>query len=386
MKNQIISEVKQIKNELWDISDYIYHHPELGDNEFLAVEKLTGFLKAHSFKTEVGICNLATAFKAEYDSGKKGPTVAFLCEYDALPSIGHGCGHNMIGTMSAGAAVALSSVIEKTGGKIVVFGTPAEETNGAKVILSREGAFREVDAALILHPDGKTYESGPSLALEAIQIIFTGKSSHAAAAPEDGINALDGVIQTFNGINALRQHLTSDVRIHGIICDGGAAPAIVPDRAEAKFYVRARKKKYLQEVLEKVKNVVRGAAMVTGASVEILRYELPNDDMNTNEPLSEAFNENMKLAGITDINPPRKSLASIDMGNVSYVVPSIHPWLGIGDEELGLHTVEMAEHTISEKGHEALLKGAAALALTGYDVLTDKELLVRIKRDFVENV
>ncbi|APC39808.1 M20 family metallopeptidase [Clostridium estertheticum] len=384
MKDQIIKQVNSIKEKLWEINDFIYYNPELGNEEFNAVYKLTSLLSEYSFKIEVGIANRKTAFKAVYDSNKKGPTIAFLCEYDALPEIGHGCGHDMIGVIGIGAAIGLSKVLEEVGGKIEVYGTPAEETNGAKSDMAKQGVFDNVDVAMIIHPYGKTCKSGPSLAMEALQFEFTGRSSHASSSPEEGINALDAVILMFNGVNAIRQHVTSDVRIHGIISEGGIAANIVPGRAVAKFYVRALKKSYLREVIQKVKNIASGAALMTGATLEISLYESPFDDMNTNENLSDTFNDNLRSLGITDINPP-ENIGSLDMGNVSYIVPSIHPLLGIGNPNLILHTKEMAKATITNQAHNALIIGATALALTGYDVITNRDLLSKIKEEFIQS-
>lgn len=381
MKDIIIKELEKIKSQLYNLSDYIYNNPELGNQEFKALDKLTSFLKENNFKVETGIVNKATAFRAEYKGTKEGPKVAFLCEYDALPAVGHGCGHNMIGTMGVGAAVALSKVLDKIGGEIVVLGTPAEECDGAKVYMAEKGVFNGVDAAMILHPSQVTSESGTSLAMDAIQFHFKGKASHAAAEPEAGINALDAVILTFNGINALRQHVTSDVRIHGIVKEGGVAANIVPDSATAQFYVRSLKREYLNEVVEKVKNVARGAALMTGATLEISNYEVSYDNMKTNKTLSEVFNNNLKLAGEPEILPAPENLGSIDMGNVSYVVPSIHPHIGIGCDAPS-HSREFADATVTEYAHEALVRGAAALALSGYDVITDAALLETIKKEF----
>ncbi|MBZ9608308.1 M20 family metallopeptidase [Clostridium estertheticum] len=385
MKNQIIDEIENIKEDLLEINDYIYNNPELGCEEFKAVEKLTSFLEEHFSKVDINIANRETAFKAIYDSNLKGPTIVFLCEYDSLPGIGHGCGHDMIGTISAGAAVALSKVIDQVGGKIEVYGTPAEETFGAKVDMVEQGVFDNVDVAMMIHPYGKTCSSGSSLAMEALEFDFTGKSSHAASTPENGINALDAVLLMFNGINAMRQHVTSDVRIHGIISEGGVAANIVPDKAVAKFYIRAQKKAYLKKVIQKVKNIANGAALMTGASVKISLYEPSFDDMNTNKNLSDAFNENLRMCGITDINPP-ENIGSLDMGNVSYIVPSIHPLLGIGNPKLNLHTDEMAKATITHKAHNSLIIGATALACTGYDVITDNNLLSMIKKEFYDSL
>jgi amidohydrolase len=382
MKDLIIKEVEALQAKLIETSDFICSNPELGNQEFKAVKMLTALLKNHGFSIETNILNKPTAFRATFESQKPGPRVAYLCEYDALPGIGHGCGHNMIGTMSCGAAIALSKLLNKIGGSIVVLGTPAEETDGAKVDMSQNGIFRDIDVAMILHPDDKNYGSGQSLAMDAIQFDFKGKSSHAASSPHEGINALDAVLLTFAGINAIRQHITPDARIHGIITEGGKAANIIPDRSIAQFYVRASNKNYLKELGEKVKNIARGAALMTGAALTISNYEISYDDMNTNEILSCRYMENLKYLGVTDINPARSSYGSIDMGNVSHVVPSIHPYISISDSALVAHTAEFKDATCTDKAHTALVKGASALALTGYDVITDKELLLRIKEEF----
>lgn len=372
MKDILASEGKKIHKRLIEISDYIYQNPELGNEEYKAVKVLTELLKEHSFKVEEKYLNMDTAFKATFDSGKPGLTIGYLCEYDALPGIGHGCGHNMIGTISSGAGIVLSKIIDKVGGKIIVYGTPAEETNGAKVIMVEEGAFDGLDCAMMVHPNDKTYASGTSSALYPIQFIFKGKTAHAASCPEQGINALNAVIQLFNGIDALRQHVTKDVLMHGIITEGGVAANIVPERAVAQFYIRAAKKATIEEVLEKVKNIARGAALMTGCELEMDRYELPYDDLNTNEVLSEAFNENLRSLGITDIHAPKTGGGSSDIGNVSYVTPTIHPYISISNCEVRGHSRELAKATTESLGHERLLTAVLALAYTGYDVLTKK--------------
>lgn len=375
MKERLISEGQKIHERLVEISDYIYHNPELGNEEYKAVEVLTGLLKEHNFEVEEKYLNMDTAFKATFDSGKPGLTIGYLCEYDALPEIGHGCGHNMIGTISSGAGIVLSKIIDQIGGKIIVYGTPAEETNGAKVIMVEEGAFDELDCAMMVHPNDKTYASGTSSALYPIQFTFKGKTAHAASCPEQGINALNAVIQLFNGIDALRQHVTKDVLMHGIITEGGVAANIVPERAVAQFYIRAAKKATIEEVLEKVKNIAKGAALMTGCELEMDRYELPYDDLNTNEVLSEAFNENLRSLGITEIHAPKTGGGSSDIGNVSYVTPTIHPYISISNCEVRGHSRELAKATTESLGHERLLTAVLALAYTGYDVLTKKVIL-----------
>lgn len=371
MKSILFEKGKEIHKELCEISDFIYHNPELGNEEYKAVEKLTSFLQEHNFEIETEFLGIKTAFRATYDSNKEGPTIGYLCEYDALPEIGHGCGHNMIGAMSAGAGIILSKVLNEIGGKIIVYGTPAEETNGAKVIFAEQGVFDELDVAMMVHPSDKTIESGTSMALYPLQFTYTGKTAHAASCPQEGINALNSVIQLFNGIDALRQHVTPDVRIHGIITNGGVAANIVPDKAVAQFYFRASTKEILDDVLVKVKNIAQGAALMTGSKLEMARYELPNDNLKTNKSLSEAFSKNLRTLGIKDICKA-KDTGSSDIGNVSHKTPTIHPYLEISNCSVTGHSVNMADATTTPLAHERLLIGALALAYTGYDVLMNK--------------
>ncbi|WP_121613174.1 M20 family metallopeptidase [Mesobacillus foraminis] len=384
MKQIIIEEIERNQKEFYDISIYIGENPELGHEEFKASEILTRTLRKHDFSVELGTCNLPTAFTATFDSGKEGPVVAFMAEYDALPEVGHACGHNLIGTMGVAAGIGLSKVVSKTGGKVIVFGTPAEETSGGKVTMAEEGIFDSVDVALMVHPLDRYTKSGPSLAMDAIQFEFFGKSAHAAASPHQGINALDAVIQLFNSINALRQHITPDARIHGIISEGGKAANVVPDYAVAQFYVRAAKRSYVNELVEKVKHCAEGAALQTGATVKSSFYEFSYDDMITNNELSEAFTKELISLGVdeAEILDQRDGTGSLDMGNVSQVVPSIHPYIKITNENYACHTNEFREAAMSEQAREAMIRGAKAMALTGYEVLTNPVLLRKIKAEF----
>ena len=373
MKEKMMEFGKSLKSDLCAISDFMYHNPELGNKEYKASEKLVTYLKEKGFTVTYPFLGIETAFEAVYDSGKPGESIAFLCEYDALPEIGHGCAHNMIGAIGAGAGVILSEIMSgkngDMGGKVYVYGTPAEETNGGKVAMSEKGVFKNITAAMMMHPSGFTRESGKSAAMEAVQFRYKGKTAHAAGCPELGINALNSVIQLFNGIDALRQHVKPDVRIHGVISKGGVAANIVPDEAIAQFYIRSATKEYLAEVKEKVLKIAEGAALMTGATLEVSNYELSYDDLKTNQPLSEAFNKNIRDLGIKEIKPALTGAGSSDIGNVSNVVPTIHPYLGITDKDVTGHSVEFAAATLTELAHERLLIGALALAYTGYDVM-----------------
>jgi amidohydrolase len=385
LKEKIEATIDANMDRLFEDALYIGAHPELGFEEFLASKKLTDELKDFGFSVTDNICDCSTAFVAEKKSGEDTPKVGFFCEYDALPEIGHACGHNLIATMSLGAAVGLASVLEEVGGDIFVYGTPAEETGGLKVPMSESGIFDELDAGLITHPNSVTEESGTSYAMQAIRFKFYGKAAHAAAAPEKGINALDSVILLYNGLNALRQHVPKDVLIHGIISNGGAAPNIVPEYAEAEFYIRASKVKTMNNAIERAKKVAHAAADMTGATVEIELFDETYYDLVTNKTLNGAYNKHLVELGET-VNPPSPGIGSIDMGNVSYRAPSIHGWLGFKQPEVVPHSREFAERACSEDGRRILRIGAIAMALTGLDVLIDADLRANIRKEFEDAI
>jgi amidohydrolase len=386
MKQTIIDFLDSHKHGFFEVSTYIGDNPELGHVEFKSSKALADKLAEHDFQVTMGICNLPTAFEAVYDSGKPGPAIGFMCEYDALPEIGHACGHNLIGTMGIAAGIAASKVLRETGGKLFVYGTPAEETKGGKVTMTEQGVFDHLDTAMMVHPLHSYVKSGSSLAMDAIQFEFHGKPAHAAASPEEGINALDAVIQTFNGINALRQHVTSDTRIHGIIPEGGKAANIVPDYAVAQFYVRAKTRSYVNELVAKVKAIAEGAALMTGATMEMSNYELSYDNMVTNETLSNVFTNQLIDLGVheTEISESRDGSGSLDMGNVSLAVPSIHPYIKICDEAYSCHTTEFRDAALSQQGKDAMILGAKAMALTACELLTEEKLLLKIKEEFAK--
>jgi len=384
MKQLINETINKLQDTFYDVSKYIGQNPELGHEEFKACKALTDVLKEQGFTVEIGTCDLPTAFTAVYDSQKPGPSIGFMAEYDALPDLGHACGHNLIGTMSIAAGIGLSKAVAETGGKVYIYGTPAEETRGGKVTMAEQGIFNHLDVAMMVHPYYCHQKSGRSLAMDAIQFEFFGKSAHAAAAPHEGINALDGVLQTFNSINALRQHVKPDVRIHGVITEGGKAANVVPDYAVAQFYVRASTRAYVDEVTEKVKACANGAALATGTKLKISNYEFSYDDMQTNQTLSDVYTNNLISLGVSEqsITEDQGDHGSLDMGNVSQVVPAIHPYIQICDDYFVCHTHEFREAALSEQGREAMILGAQTMALTGYDVLTNQALLQKIKQEF----
>jgi len=388
LQQKIIYEIDKKQNLYLGVSHDIHANPQIGNEEYFASELLTNILSKEGFLLEKSLLGHPTSFIARKESTKPGPTIGFLAEYDALPKIGHACGHNIIGTSSVAAAIAISNLINEIGGKIVVFGTPAEEggINGsAKATFVKNNLFKDVDACLIVHPWNKNSVTGKCLALDPISFEFFGKSAHAAAAPEEGINALNAVIELFNGINALRQHLTSDIKIHGIITDGGDAPNIVPEYAKAKFFIRAETRKSCNETTEKVINIAKGATLITGAKLKTTFFQNQIDDFLINRPFDMIFAENAKVIGLDMNTSLGYGLGSTDAGNVSYVTPTIQPYLKIGPDDLAPHTTEFCAAAISKEGDKALINASKILALTALTLITDKDKLDAIKEDFKNN-
>ncbi|MCI3922400.1 M20 family metallopeptidase [Paenibacillus sp. TRM 82003] len=349
--------------------------PELGNEEFFASATLIEALESYGFQVERNTLGLPTAFVAELDSGKPGPTIAFMAEYDALPDIGHACGHHLICTMSVAAAVGLSVALPAIGGKIRVYGTPAEETKGAKVLMAEAGLFRDCSFALMAHPYYAFERSGSSMAMDALRFEYRGRAAHAAANPEDGVNALDAVLQLFNGINALRQQTASDARIHGVITHGGTAPNVIPDYACADFYVRAGTRAYTNALVERVKRVAEGAALQTGCTLEMSNYEFSYDELRTNETLSDAFTSCLTELGIPAERVQRgNDHGSLDLGNVSLQCPAAHPYVQVVDEKYLLHSIEFRDAAMKDRAFDGMLLGAKALAATAFDCATPEKL------------
>ncbi len=380
----------EIRDEIVALSDSIFSHPELGYEEFLSSEEHAEVLRRHGFDVEKPYLGLETGYRATFDSGRPGPKICYMAEYDALPGLGenggpgHGCGHNMLGSTAVAAGIILSRKVAETGGSVVVLGTPAEETSGAKVMYADEGAFSDVDAAIVSHPCiGGFMRSGRSLALITQEFIFKGKPSHAASGPEMGINALDAATITNVAIGLLRQQTREDARIHGIITEGGLAPNIIPDRVVMRFYVRAADRIYRNELLEKVKNCARAGALATGCELEMNEFEAPYDDLMTNEALSSLMTEALRTLGVEKVNEPRKSFGSLDAGNVSYVCPTIHPYFPIGlDHSIANHSPEFAACTQTDYAKDSMMTTAEAMAIVGYRLLTEPETLAKVKEEF----
>lgn len=382
LKEKLATTFDKYFEEFKIANEFIYNNPELGNQEFKACKTLTTILKNHGFETTDNYCNIPTAFIGKYSNGNGGPKVAILAEYDALPGIGHGCGHNIFGVTSIATGIILKEVLGDIAGEILVIGTPAEETCGAKVEMAKAGIFNDIDIAMAVHPTGEAHtRSGKSQAMEAIQFTFKGKTAHAAGAPHEGINALDGVITLFNAINALRQQTRETARIHGIISNGGKAANIIPDLAVANFYVRAQTLSYLKELVEKVKNCAKGAAIATGTTLDIENYETSFANLVTNKKLSDTYEKNLNLQGITSI-VDKNGFGSTDMGDVSHCCPTIHPSFPLTTKHLTGHSVEFACATIQPEAYKGAKEAAIAMALTAIDIFTNPQLLQEIKEEF----
>ncbi len=385
-KESIVNFVDSIKQTLADIALDIHSHPETTFQEHRSMGVLTSFLAQNSFSIEKGLAGLPTSFRATSPNYTGEPAVALLAEYDALPELGHACGHNLIGPASIGAAAAIHHLNFQTEGQLLVIGTPAEEGGGGKITMIREGIFDKVNAAMMIHPSSQTRCVSLMLALQEIKFTFHGKSAHAAAFPYEGINALDAAIQTFNNINALRQQLKEDVRIHGIISEGGTIPNIIPDKASTIFYIRALDIPYFEETVKKVKKCAEGAALSTGCTLTVEEKDLVYSPCKPSYNLANLFKQNLSLLGIKEDSTEEKGgKGSSDIGNLSQQIPTIHVDIGICDSSKVSHSPEFAEAAKSDKAIEKMIDGAKALAMTVYDLFSSPDNIKIIKQEFESN-
>jgi amidohydrolase len=382
LKSKACGRIQAESARLVDLCERLHAHPELAFQEEHASSWLAEYLERIGFAVERGAFGLATAFVASRGEGS--PHVTVLCEYDALPGLGHACGHNIIAAAGVGAGAGLAAVIDETGGKVTILGTPAEEMGGGKILMAEQGAFAGVDVAMMVHPAGMDLVAMNVLAVSAVAVEYRGAAAHAAAAPHRGINALDGLVTAYGAIAQLRQHIRPSERVHGIITDGGQAPNVVPERAAGFFYIRAADDRSLAELKERVTACFRAGALASGATVEIRDTGVDYAELWTNRPLASAYEENLARLGrrLPSGGQGGGVTGSTDMGNVSKIVPAIHPMIAVSPPEVALHTKEFAHWAASEAAHRAVLDGARALAMTGIDVLTDTDLLRAVKASF----
>ncbi len=387
MKKKVIQdEIDSIKDDLLKLCKKIHDNPELSFREYKASSWIIELLKKHGFEVREGIGGLDTAFKARFKGKKAGPRVVFLAEYDALPEIGHACGHNIIATCSVGAAIGLSKIMDSLEGEVILMGTPAEEGGGGKIILLEQNEFDDVDYALMIHPTSQRSMIGRGgLAATRLTVEFRGRSAHSST-PETGINALSAVISVFNGIDTLRPTFDMKSNINGIITKGGEAPNIIPEYARCDFSVRAKTLTELKALIKKIRQIVDSAQILTGATATI-NVERLYAERYPNMALAEAFKKNMEYLGEKIGYPdPNKKIGSSDIGNVTLKIPAIHSYLSIVDNLVNAHSIEFTKASISERAMEVAIKGAKGLAMTGYDIFSDDDLREKIDKEFQEKV
>jgi amidohydrolase len=369
-----------------DIVNTLYENPEIGNEEFDSMKLLVDYLDKAGFETESGYV-VPTGFLGTYDSNKPGPTIAFMCEYDALPEIGHGCGHNLIAAIGVAAGESLKAVIDDYGGKVLVVGTPAEENFGGKVSMADAGVFDEVDVALMVHPGNTNGVGSRSSALQPLKFEFYGKSAHAAASPWDGVSALDAAVMSYVQINLLRQMAKPYTTIHGVIKDGGQAANVIPDYASLEYYFRAPTMAYAKEISEKATEMVEAVSQANDTTVEISEYEAAYEDTVINYKLADVLMEKYEELGVENVQPvDEKTGGSTDVGAVSYKCPTIQGNIKIVPDDVSAHTKEMADATISEAGEAGLIKAAQGIALVALELLETPELLDEIKAEQEETL
>ncbi len=380
-KKEICSYIDSIAPELIELSHSIHAQPELAYEEHFAHECLTKTLSEKGLEVEKGAYELDTAFEA--NAGSSGPIIALLCEYDALPGIGHACGHNIIAAAGIGAGLAASEFTEPFKGRLRILGTPAEEGGGGKVKMLNKGAFDSVEAVLMIHPADADLPNISSLAVQQLKATYTGKAAHAAAAPEKGINALDGAVLGYMGVAALRQHIAPDERLHGIFTNGGQKANIVPETAEAIWYARSSTMERLEILKVRLVETLYGGARSAGCDIQIEWVNEPYAEVLDNTPLLEAYMKNSESVGrVIKAADDDGVVGSTDLGNVSHVVPSIHPMVKVAPKGTAIHTVDFEKCAKSEEGDKGLLDSAKSLAMTVLDCWNDPSLLKDAKDFF----
>jgi amidohydrolase len=384
-KKQITSVIDGQAEVLWGTSKALFHEPEIAFKEFKACRILSETLENAGYLVEIGIGGLETAFRATIGE-ETNPTIAILAEYDALVGLGHACGHNLIAAAAIGAGMALAALKPRIIGQIQVIGTPAEEGDGGKIILAKAGVFDSIDAAMMFHPASKNMVLRASLACSELKVEFFGKASHAAAAPEEGINALDALLLTFNNINALRPTLGPKDRVAGVILAGGEASNIIPAHTSAEFSIRSLTSARRDELVKKIIVCAQAGAKAIGCR---LKYEIIPGYMEIipNKILAGLFKSNLEALGRVVVDPlPNERMGSTDMGDISHLVPSIHPYLAIAPENVAGHTLEFRKYCISESGKSAMLDAAKAMAMTAIDLLINPDLLEKAKDELASAV
>ncbi len=381
MKDMIFDYLELIKHQIFNMSDYIFDNPEYDCNEYKAMKTITDYLGNRGFKLERGIGGLETAFRASYENGVNGPSIGMLCEYDAIENIGHACGHHMQGPAIAAAAVSFKEIYKNKPYKLVIYGTPAEETSGGKIIMIENGCFRDIDVALMFHGSPTTTTDVKCMALSSFKVKFKGKSAHAAIQPDSGRSAFDALLLSFNGIEFLREHVKEDTRMHYTVTNAGGPDNVVPAEATGTFSLRSYNRAYLDTVIERFMKIIEGASLMTETSYEIAA-DRPFDSKIPVLKLNDVLMKNAKLVEAPTIRPPREKTGSTDFGNVMYNVPGSCIRVAFVPEGTSPHSQEYLNAGKSEDAHNAALIASKILAATCYDLISEENLLLEIKKEF----
>ena len=381
-KRRMVDEVDRRADLLIEASHQIHQNPELAFEEHFAHDLLSGIIEGEGVPVERHAYGLETAFSAR--AGTAGPTIAVLCEYDALPGVGHACGHNIIGTAGLGAGLAAAALAEELGGRVVILGTPAEEGGGGKVLMADRGAFDGVDAAMMVHPAGGDLIAMNAIAIQQLFVEYQGVAAHAAAYPHRGRNALDAAVLGYVNVAALRQHIRPTERVHGVFVKGGDKPNIVPREASSHWYVRSPTLRSLEPLKERVLACLQAGADAAGCTMTHSWEEPAYADMSDNATLVDLYRQNAAATGRTLLDPADVPgvVGSTDMGNVSHLVPSIHPMIAVSPPDVSIHSPEFTAHAASAAGDVAVLDGAKALAMTVVDLWLQPEVMAAASADF----
>ena len=384
MKKNLFEEIERERKKLIEMSDFIFDNPEYGGEEIKAAEVLTNYLEKNGFQVERGIAELPTAFRAIYNKGKGGARIGILCEYDALQGLGHGCGHHMQGPSCVGAAAALKNIIKDKNFSIVVYGTPGEETFGGKLNMLKAGYFKDIDVALMMHGAPDTCTDIKCLAQSSFVVTYHGKRAHAALMPESGRSAFDALLLSFQGIEFMREHVKDDVRMHYTVKELPGPENVVPAKAVGKFSLRSFSREYLDTVVERFKDVIRGAAIMSG-----VEYELTEGKSLDNKipvlSLNDLFIKNAEFIGIPGITKPREKTGSTDFGNVMHEIPGSCIRVKFVPTGTSSHSQEYINAGKSEDAHNCVIYGAKAIAGTAYDIINDEKILQKIKEEYITN-
>ncbi|APQ77422.1 M20 family peptidase [Clostridium botulinum] len=385
MKQKIVSYLKSIESDLFNISKYLYDNPETSFNEYKSYKYLIDILKKNNFNVQENYYNIPTSFYAEF--GKGYPKICFFCEYDAPSEIGHVSGHNLVSSISLGAALSLSKVIDNFSGTIIVMGTPGESLSGSKVTLAKQGAFKDIDVGLMVHPDEVTCQSGSSMAILPLKIKFRGKET-LSYENTNVFPSLNGLLYTFNSINLLKQSINKNFHVDKLVINSGKDPYISSNTTEAKFYIRSKSISTAIYVEKRIRKIVDNVNSLLNLDSEICFFELPYRELITNKRLSRLFCHNLKEAGIIDICNEKNTVSGLSLGTVSHSIPCIHPYISILDKNSSVNyfTKEFADETLTKHAQQNALKASQALSLTALDLIQNDMLLKEVKKEFFNKI